>query len=200
MIAYVSGRLAALGADHAILDVGGVGLRVGASARTLAGLGAVGGAATLVTEMLVREDAISLVGFADAAEHGWFGALRDIQGVGAKVALAVLSALSPAELSRACALKDAAMVARANGVGPKLAARIVNELHARVPALGVGVAAPGVAAALDAPRTLDAVAALTGLGFRSAEASRAVADAEAELGDGAALEAIIRLALRRVSG
>ena len=123
MIAYVSGTQGFVGPDSVIVDVHGVGFARACSARTLGALGAFRDPLTLHTEMLVREDSISLVGFLDLAERDWFGALLGVQGVGSRVALAILSALSPDELARAIGAKDVAMVARANGVGPKLAAR-----------------------------------------------------------------------------
>ena len=132
MIAHLKGRLAETGIDHAVIDVGGVGYLVGASSRTLAAIGPVGEAATLFTEMLVAEDFIRLVGFATPDERDWFRLLTGVQGVGARVALAILSALEPAEIQRAVAAQDKAMVARANGVGPKLAERIVRELKDKV--------------------------------------------------------------------
>ncbi|MDT7933800.1 MAG: Holliday junction branch migration protein RuvA [Sphingomonadaceae bacterium] len=196
MIAYLSGALATHGPDWLIVVVGGVGLRVGASARTIEAVTRLtqrGGPVMLHTELLVREDMISLVGFRDEAERDWFNLLRAVQGVGAKVALAVLSACPPHELARAVGLKDAAIVARAQGVGPKLAQRIVNELHGKGPALGA-VPMPGVTAAGEAA---EAIAALTGLGFRAPEASRAVTDAQRALGESAALDSLIAEALRR---
>ena len=197
MIAHLKGRLEATGIDHAVIDVGGVGYLVGASSRTLAALGPVGEAAMLHTEMLVAEDSIRLVGFAHAAERDWFRLLIGVQGVGARVALAILSALEPADLSRAVAAQDKATVARANGVGPKLAARIVLELKDRIGGVALGPAvaaqtAPGGAGA-------DAVSALLNLGFRPPEASAAVASAEDELGAGATLDALVRLALRKAA-
>ena len=197
MIARLTGLVAELTADHAILEVGGVGYRVAASSRTLAALGGTGTTATLHTEMLVREDAITLVGFASAQERDWFGLLLGVQGVGAKVALAILSALSADEIARAIAGGDGATVARANGVGPKLAARIVNELKDRVPAFGGSVAGVAAAPARGTPAA-DALSALANLGFRPAEAARAVGEAVGELGEGAALNALIAAALRRV--
>src|SRR3954469_7965732 len=125
MIAHLNGRLASTGADHAVIDVGGVGYLVGASARTLPALGPVGESVTVHTEMLVAEDSIRLMGFASAEERDWFRLLTSVQGVGAKVALAILSILAPAEVQTAVARADAAIIARANGVGPKLAQRIV---------------------------------------------------------------------------
>ncbi len=197
MIARLTGKLAETGADHAVIDVGGVGYLVQASGRTLAAIGALGGLVTLFTEMQVREDAVTLFGFGSAGERDWFRLLTGVQGVGGRVALAILTVLGPDELSRAVAGGDKAMVARANGVGPKLAMRIVNELKDKIGAVAIGpagasVPAPGGAAA-------DALSALGNLGFRPAEASAAVAAAVDELGDGATLDALVRLALRKAA-
>ncbi|HEX8381988.1 MAG TPA: Holliday junction branch migration protein RuvA [Sphingomonas sp.] len=197
MIAHLKGRLDATGIDHAVIDVGGVGYLVGASARTLAALGRTGEAATLFTEMLVTEDSIRLVGFAHAAERDWFRLLTGVQGVGARVALAILSALEPADLSRAVLAQDKATVARANGVGPKLAERIVRELKDRIGGVALGPAA--AAQAMPSGAGADAVSALLNLGFRPAEAAGAVAQAEEELGPGSTLDALVRLALRKAS-
>jgi Holliday junction DNA helicase RuvA len=200
MIAKLKGRLDSTGLDHAVIDVGGVGYLVGASSRTLAALGQVGEAVTIHTEMLVAEDSIRLMGFASAEERDWFRLLTGVQGVGARVALAILSALEPAELHRAVAMGDKAMVARANGVGPKLAERIVRELKDKV---GVAPAGSAVAAGMVAMpgkgHAADAVSALQNLGFKPVEASAAVAAAAMELGDGAGLDALVRLALRKAA-
>lgn len=197
MIAHLKGRLDATGTDHAVIDVGGVGYLVGCSSRTLAAIGPVGEAATLFTEMLVAEDFIRLVGFATAGERDWFRLLTGVQGVGARVALAILSALEPVELARAVGSQDKAMVARANGVGPKLAERIVRELKDKVGAVPVG--AGSVSQALPVGASADAVSALLNLGFRPPEASAAVAAAEEELGATASLDALVRLALRKAA-
>ena len=195
MIAHLRGRLEATGIDHAVIDVGGVGYLVGASSKTLATLPAPGEVATLFTEMLVAEDSIRLVGFARAEERDWFRLLTGVQGVGARVALAILSTLDPAELQRAVASGDKAMVARANGVGPKLAQRIVIELKDRAgPAAALGPASAPAAGGLSA----DAVSALQNLGFRPVEAAAAVRAAEEEQ-PGASLDTLVRLALRRAS-
>ncbi len=196
MIAHLKGRLESTGIDHAVIDVGGVGYLVGASAKTLAALGPLGEAVTVHTEMLVAEDFIRLAGFATAAERDWFRLLTGVQGVGSRVALAILSALDPADLARAIGSQDKAMVARANGVGPKLAERIVRELKDRV-----GGVAPGSSPAVAATGgfAADAVSALGNLGFRPVEASAAVAAAEAELGPGSGLDALVRLALRKAA-
>ena len=197
MIAHLKGILSTTGVDSAVIDVNGVGYLVGASSRTLAAIGAVGEACLLHTEMLVAEDSIRLVGFARAEERDWFRLLTGVQGVGARVALAILSAFEPVDLSRAIASQDKAMVARANGVGPKLAERIVRELKDKVG----GIAATLGPATVNAPvgAAADAVSALLNLGFRPAEAANAVAGAEEELGAGATLDALVRLALRKAA-
>ena len=197
MIAHLKGILTSTGTDHAVIDVHGVGYLVGASARTLAAIGPVGEATTLFTEMLVAEDFIRLVGFASAAERDWFRLLTGVQGVGARVALAILSALEPADISRAVMAQDKATVARANGVGPKLAERIVRELKDKVGGVALGPSA--AAQVVPAGAGSDAVSALLNLGFRPAEAASAVAAAEEELGEGASLDALVRLALRKAA-
>lgn len=197
MIAHLKGRLHETGVDHAVIDVGGVGYLVGASARTLSALGPVGEAATVFTEMLVAEDSIRLVGFARADERDWFRLLTGVQGVGARVALAILSALEPVDLSRAIAAQDKTAVSRANGVGPKLAERIVRELKDKVG----GIAAVLGPATVNAPAgaAADAVSALLNLGFRPPDAASAVAAANEELGSGVTLDALVRLALKKAS-
>ena len=198
MIAHLNGHLAATGIDHAVIDVNGVGYLVGASAKTLAALGALGEFVTVHTEMLVSEDSIRLMGFASADERNWFRLLTSVQGVGAKVALAILSILSPAEVHTAVARADAAMIARANGVGPKLAQRIVNELKDK--AGGIALGGGGAGASVPASGAAnDAVSALLNLGFKPAEASTAVNAAMDELGPGASLDALVRLALRKAA-
>jgi len=195
VIAHLKGRLESTGIDHAVIDVGGVGYLVGASAKTLAAIGPVGEAATLFTEMLVAEDFIRLVGFARPDERDWFRLLTSVQGVGARVALAILSVLEPVDLARAIAAQDKAMIGRANGVGPKLAARIANELKGKLGVAGLAGAAP-------APRAgaaSDALSALANLGFKPAEASAAVNAAQDELGADASLDALVRLALRKAA-
>ena len=198
MIAKLTGRLDSSGAGHAVIDVGGVGYLVEASARTLDALGPVGGDVTIHTEMLVGEDFLRLLGFARAEERDWFRLLTSVQGVGAKVALAILSALEVADLQRALASGDSAMIARANGVGPKLAQRIAHELKDKAGALG-GIAGTGPAAVPVAGPLGDAVTALTGLGFKPGEASAAVAAASEELDAGATLDALVRVALKKAA-
>lgn len=201
MIAKLKGRLDSTGLDHAIIDVGGVGYLVGASSRTLAALGTIGEAVTIHTEMLVAADSIRLVGFARAEERDWYRLLTHVQGVGSRVALAILSALEPLDLHRAVAMGDKAMIARANGVGPKLAQRIVNELKDKIGAAPAGgpVGAGGIAILPTGSFAADALSALQNLGFKPHEASTAVAAAEAELGDEASLDALVRLALRKAA-
>ena len=197
MIARLRGMLAESAADHAVLDVGGVGYLVWCSGRTLSAIGEVGGDVLLYTEMQVREDAITLYGFGSAAERETFRLLTSVQGVGGRVALSILSVLDAGELSKAIASGDKAMVARANGVGPKLAMRIVNELKDKMGGIALG---PGIApAAAKGGAASDALSALANLGFRPAEASAAVGAAVEELGEGATLDAVVRLALRKAA-
>ena len=195
MIARLSGILAEVSADSAVIEVGGVGYLVHLSGKTLGAIGPVGGEVMILTELQVREDAWTLFGFGSPQERDAFRALTSIQGVGGRLALAILSALSPDELSRAVAQDDKAMIGRANGVGPKLAARIANELKGKLGVVALGGAAP-------APRggtAADALSALGNLGFKPAEASAAVNAAQDELGDGASLDALVRLALRKAA-
>ena len=198
MIARLSGQLAETTAEHAVIDVAGVGYLVQASTRTLSALPATGGTVMLFTEMQVREDAITLFGFGSAGERDWFRLLTSVQGVGGRVALAILSVLDPGELVRAISAGDKAMVARANGVGPKLAQRIVMELKDKAGGAAVGIN-PATSATAKGSTTADAVSALSNLGFRPADASSAVAAASEELGPDANLDALVRLALRKAS-
>ena len=200
MIAKLKGLLDETGEDWAVLDVRGVGYLVHCSAKTLSALGEVGEACTVYTDLQVSENDMRLLGFAEAGERDWFRLLTQVQGVGSKVALAILSALSTGELQAACAGQDAASVARANGVGPKLAGRIVNELKDKAGALP---ASPGEAAMAAVPAggaSNDAVKALEGLGFKPAVAAQAVATARAELGEDASEGDLIRVALQRAAG
>ena len=201
MIAKLYGRIDETGVDHLVIDVNGVGYLVQASARTLAALGKTDDFATVFTEMQVSENDQRLIGFATREERDWFRLLTGVQGVGGKVGLAILSAIEPADLALAISTGDAAMVARANGVGPKLASRIVNELKDKVGVLadlggGARLAAAGGGLGGHAS---DAVSALTGLGFKPGEAGSAVAQAVEELGSDATLDALVRLALKRAS-
>ncbi len=195
MIARLSGILAEIGADTAVIDVGGVGYQVLCSARTLDVLGPVGGEVLLLTELQVREDAWTLFGFGSPAERDSFRALTSVQGVGGRLALAILSVLSPDELARAVSQGDKAMIGRASGVGPKLAARIANELQGKLGVVGLGGGGPAPRAGAAA----DALSALANLGFKPADASAAVNAAQDELGPDAGLDALVRLALRKAA-
>jgi Holliday junction DNA helicase RuvA len=195
MIARLTGILDETTSDSAVIDVGGVGYLVQLSGKTLSALGPIGGDVLVLTELQVREDAWTLFGFGSAAERDAFRALTSIQGVGGRLALAILSVLAPDELARAVAQEDKAMIGRANGVGPKLAARIANELQGKLGIGAIGGAAP-------APRgraAADALSALANLGFKPADASAAVNAAQDELGPDATLDALVRLALKKAA-
>lgn len=204
MIGKLKGLVDGYGEDFVHIDVGGVVYEASCSSKTLQALPQVGHAAVLHTEMVVREDMIRLYGFATEAEKAWFNLLTTVQGVGARVALAILSVLSPSELASAIALQDKAMVGRANGVGPKLALRIVTELKGKAPALGAGDAALlGLQAAIGEGvargPVADAVSALSNLGYSQAHASAAVARVVSKEGEGASTETLIRLGLKELS-
>jgi Holliday junction DNA helicase RuvA len=196
MIARLSGILAEINADTAIVDVGGVGYLIHASARTLDVLGPIGGEILILTELQVREDAWTLFGFGSQVERDSFRALTSVQGVGGRLALAILSVLSPDELARAVSQGDKAMIGRANGVGPKLAARIANELQGK---LGVAGRGASLAPAARGGAASDAMSALANLGFKPVEASAAVNAAQDELGPEAGLDDLVRLALRKAA-
>jgi Holliday junction DNA helicase RuvA len=203
MIAKLTGRLDDFGADWAIVDVRGVGYLVHCSARTLSALGARGDEVTVFTDLQVSENDMRLLGFAVGEERDWFRLLTGVQGVGSKVALAILSALSPGEVRDACANGDAGSVARAQGVGPKLAGRIVNELKEKaggMPGGGIAGASGGGAISPAGGASADAVSALENLGFKPAVAARAVALAQGELGEDAGESELIRVALKRAAG
>jgi len=203
VIGKLTGVVDGYGEDWVILDVGGVGYHVFCSTKTLAALAPVGEKAVLHTEMLVSETSIRLVGFATAPEREWFRLLDGVQGVGTKVALAILSTLSAGELADAIALQDKAMVARAPGVGPKLAQRIVTELRDRAPAFAP--ADPALArlqGQIEGARPTpvsEAVSALVHLGYNQSQAGAAVSGALRSAGEGAATETLIRLALRELA-
>lgn len=201
MIAKLKGLLDETGIDWAVIDVQGVGYLVHCSAKTLAAMGEPGEGVTVFTDLQVSENDMRLLGFATSAEREWFRLLTLVQGVGSKVALAILSALSIDELRNACANGDAAQVARANGVGPKLAGRIVNELKDKAGGMpgGSGGVVLGVAAPTGSV-SADAVSALQNLGFKPAVAASAVAQALGELGEGAGLNDLVRVALKRAAG
>ena len=209
MIAKLRGQMDSRGDDWVVIDVGGVGYLVECSARTLDRLPAPGEAVEIFTRMLVSENAIRLVGFAEEAERAWFDELSEVQGVGSRVALALLSALSPAELSTAIASGDAAMLSRAKGVGPKLARRICTELKDKALTIGADaleLEAPGLAAASGAAAAAgssraaaDAVSALVNLGYSQSQATTAVGAVMQEAGENADTGDLIRLALKRLS-
>ncbi len=201
MIAKLAGIVDSLGEDWLILDVGGVGYLAFCSARTLRAMPGIGEAAKLYIETHVREDHIHLYGFADQTEQRWFNLLQTVQGVGAKLALGVLSSIGPAELAQAIAVQDVAYLTRANGVGKKLAQRLATELKDKVEAL-VGTV-PGAAAAplsvVAGGAASDAISALVNLGYRRVDAAGAVASAGRSLGENAAVEALIKSSLKELA-
>jgi len=205
VIASLTGRLASVDLDQAVVDVGGVGYLVFASRRTMERLPGVGEAVRLHVETHVREDHIHLYGFLEDSERRWFRTLMTVQGVGARVALAILSVLSPDELIRAIAAQDKAAVTRAEGVGPKLAGRIVSELKdkageatlaqvAQVARIGPA-ALPGAGGP-----TAEAVSALVNLGYGRSEAFGAIAEAARLGGTNASVEALIKAGLKELAG
>ncbi len=202
MIGKLKGRIDSTGPDWAMVDVGGVCYFVSCSSRSLATF-VVGEFAEVYTEMLVSQDNIRLVGFASTMEKEWFKLLQTVQGVGARVALAILSVLSPGEVASAIALQDKAMIGRANGVGKKLAERIVLELKDKAPAytaaeIGLGQMAAELAA--DRPTAVtDAVSALVNLGYGQSQAAMAVSAAMKKSGDDQPTEKLIRAALKELA-
>jgi len=198
MIARLKGLVDQVGDDWAVIDVGGVGYLVFCSSRTLSRLPRIGEAAALFVETHVREDHIHLFGFFDEEERAWFRLLQTVQGVGSKVALAILSTLSGTDLANAIASGDKAMLSRPSGVGPKLAVRLATELKDKVAGIAIpGSFAPAMAAAVGGGLE-DAVSALVNLGYRRAEAQGAVLKASAALGEGAATAALIRVGLQEL--
>jgi Holliday junction DNA helicase RuvA len=203
MIGKLTGRLDQISLNAVILDVGGVGYEVTVGARTLSNLPPLGETVTLSIETHLREDAVKLYGFASEHERAWFRALQTVQGVGAKLALAVLGALSAADLANAVALQDKSYVARAPGVGPKVASRIVAELKDKMPSLApairpVGGLAP-VATLPEGLAARDAVSALLNLGYAHGEAAAAVSMAIGKVGREARAEELIRLGLKELA-
>ena len=200
MIARLRGRLDGIAEDHAVVDVGGVGYLVVCSARTLAGLPGVGEAVDLHIETQVRAESITLYGFRDPAERVWFRLLQTVQGIGGRVALAVLSVLGPDQLARAVTAQDKAALSRASGVGTRLAGRIVSELRERLVDLPapVGAVAAAPVAGTSGPAA-DAISALINLGYGRSEAHAAIAKAAASLGEQAAVDALIRTGLQELA-
>ncbi|ANG96555.1 MULTISPECIES: Holliday junction branch migration protein RuvA [Brucella] len=204
MIGKLKGVIDEIAEDHAVIDVHGVGYVAFCSARTLGNLGGAGEAAVLFIETYVREDMIRLYGFASQLEREWFRLLQNVQGVGAKVALAVLGTLTVPELANAIALRDINMVSRAPGVGKKVAERIVTELKNKAPAFAgeasgtIGLKQEIGAGAASAPVS-DAVSALSNLGYSRDQAANAVAAALREAGEDADSAKLIRLGLKELS-
>src|SRR5210317_2002664 len=199
MIGRLKGRVDGRGDNWALIDVGGVGYMVEGSARMLDALPSDGEAVSLAIETYVREDQLRLFGFLSEQERSWFRLLIGVQGVGARVALAIQSVLSADELSQAVAAEDKAMVSRAPGVGPKVAQRIVQELKDKVPEshFAVSSAASGEAA-LAGQAMREALSALTNLGYQRTQAAQALSAARNALGDDAAVEALIKQGLKEL--
>jgi holliday junction DNA helicase RuvA len=200
LIAKLKGVVDTVDADSAIVDVGGVGYLVSASSRTLRELAA-GDEVTVLVETIVREDAIALYGFLETAERDWFRILTTVQGVGARVALSILSTLSPDEIARAIAAQDRATLSRPAGVGPKLAARLATELKDKAAAFGVAPLGKGVEAPAMPAGSIneDAVSALVNLDYKRVDAFGAVARVTQRLGADARLDAVIRAALQELA-
>ena len=208
MIVRLTGQVDDVGLDGVMLDVQGVGYQIQVSTRTRAALPGKGETASLLTEMQIREDHWSLFGFIDRAERDWFRTLTTVQGVGGRVALAILSVLSPEQLTRAILAQDKVSLTRADGVGPKLAARLVTELKDKAAAHGLAPAAPaGTVMALPPLPTAndlagpaeDAISALVNLGYRRPDALGAVATAQRKLGEGAGVTDLIRAGLKEIA-
>jgi Holliday junction DNA helicase RuvA len=208
MIGKLRGVVDAVGADHAIIDVGGVGYEVACSSRTLSALPQPGEPVTLSIETHVREDAIKLYGFLSEAERGWFRLLQSVQGVGSKVALSILSTLDIGHLANAIALQDKATVTRAPGVGPKVALRIVNELRDKAPPLAISAAAvsgsgskgsDGKTTSAEVSPVAEAVSALVNLGYAPLQANAAISAAIQKAGDDPRTEDLIRFGLKELA-
>jgi holliday junction DNA helicase RuvA len=204
MIGKLKGLIDSYGDDHVIIDVGGVGYIANCSGRTLQALPSPGEAAMLWIETYVREDQFRLFGFATESEREWFRILLNVQGVGTKVALALLSTFRVSDLASAIALKDVAAITRTPGVGKKLAERIVLDLKDKAPAYGsVDPAVIKLQGEVDDRRAptpaIDAISALVNLGYQQAQASAAVAAAMKSAGESPKAEALIRLALREMA-
>ncbi len=202
MIGRLKGVIDGYGEDWVLVDVRGVGYHVQCSSRTLAALPPIGEAAILAIETYVREDQIRLFGFANDSERDWFRLLLLVQGVGTKVALAILSVLGSDELARAIALQDKAAMSRAQGVGPKVAVRIINELKDKAGLMGGDTSLAQVSVQMEsgAPSAVnDAVSALVNLGYARVQAGAAVAKVRAKAGDEAGAAELIRRGLKELS-
>ena len=205
MIGKLKGILDSVGDDYIIIDVGGVGYQVHCSARTLGGLPSVGEAMGMAIETHVRETEIKLFGFSDDLERDWFRLLQSVQGVGAKVALAIQSTFSSGDLASAIALQDKAMITRAPGVGPKVGQRIIAELKDKVPAYNDAAAAEmGLATDIGdgvaSSAVSDAVSALGNLGYSSQQAAGAISVALKNAGEDATSAQLIRFGLKELAG
>ena len=205
MIGKLRGIVDTIGDDHVVIDVNGLGYVAHCSSRTLGTLPGIGEPITLVIETHVREDLIRLFGFRDELERDWFKLLQSVQGVGAKVALAIQSTLAPGDLASAIALQDKAMVSRAPGVGPKVAQRIVSELKDKAPAYsGAAAAEIGLQSDIGSGHAnsavMDAVSALTNLGYSSQQASGAISKVLKNAGEDADSAKLIRLGLKELAG
>lgn len=202
MIGKLKGRVDEVGMDHAIIDVNGVGYEVHCAPRTIASMPQKGEAVELHVETMMRETEIRLYAFMSRQEREWFRLLQTVQGVGAKVALAVLSALSPLELANAIAFKDVKAITRAPGVGPKVAQRLIMELKDKVPAVSSFEpgSLPTAGGEVKGAAAFDAISALTNLGYPANRASDAVAAAMKQAGEDADLQTLIRLALKALAG
>ncbi|NOZ67111.1 MAG: Holliday junction branch migration protein RuvA [Alphaproteobacteria bacterium] len=203
MIAKLKGLVDTIGEDYCIIDVNGVGYLVFCSGRTLGNLPAVGEAVTLMIETHVREDHIHLFGFASELEKDWFNLVQTVQGVGAKVALAILSVVAIDELSNSIAAQDKTVVGRAKGVGPKLATRFITELKDKVSQFAISSSAPdtsggGAAPSAEGRTVQDAVSALVNLGYRQTEAYMAVSAAARSIDGEATVSDLIRLGLKEL--
>jgi Holliday junction DNA helicase RuvA len=199
MIALLTGRPEAIEADRCIIDVNGVGYLVFASTRTLEQLSLADGVARVLIETQVREDAISLYGFMESAERDWFRLLTTVQGVGARVALSILSALSPRDLIAAIQAGDRGSLTRANGVGPKLAIRLLTELREKAGAMPSGTGFQVVIPTAPQGVAADAVSALINLGYRRPEAQAAMDRVEARIGKDGDIQILIREGLREIA-
>jgi Holliday junction DNA helicase RuvA len=204
VIGKLTGLVDSVSLASAIIDVGGVGYEVTLGARQLSALPPIGEPVSLSIDTHMREDGVKLYGFGSEHERAWFRALQTVQGVGAKVALAVLGTLSAADLVNAVALQDKAAVARAQGIGQKVAARIVAELKDKMPTLAPAISVPGAAPAriTTLPEGLavrDAISALTNLGYAHAEAAAAISTAIAVAGREAGAAELIRLGLKELA-
>jgi len=199
MIALLTGLAVSIDENACVIDVSGVGYLVQASTRTLSAVPRPPAPARLLIETIVREDAILLFGFADSAERDWFRLLLTVQGVGAKVALGILSALTPKDIAAAIATGDRATITRAPGVGPKLAIRLLTELRDKAGAMPTGTPLPHAAFAAPGGVASDLFSALANLGYRRAEAAPVIERALASSGEGATLDALLRLCLRELA-